>query len=52
MLYEKCYANDSASLCFSAIKGERGEGGGFLQLFFLVVLEERGLLMSNGFERL
>jgi len=42
----------SASLCFSAIKGERGEGGGFLQLFFLVVLEERGLLMSNGFERL
>lgn len=42
-----------ASLCFSAIsKGEREERGGFLQLFFLVVLEERGLLLSNGFERL
>lgn len=42
-----------ASLCFSAIsKGERGERGGFLQLFCLFVQEERGLLMSNGFERL
>lgn len=42
-----------ASLCFSAIsKGERGERCGFLQLLLLVVQEERGLLMSNGFERL
>lgn len=43
-----------APLCFSAIsKREKlGKRGHFLQLFCLFVQEERGLLMSNGFERL
>lgn len=55
LLYEKCYDNDlafSTLVLAQLVREMLGKRGHFLQLFCLFVQEERGLLISNGFERL